>query len=155
MSDNKTSLDTHMDKGLYGTPEINPDEQRKYLGTFRERVYATMTVAELRQDGYLAEWQQEMHDHPDAALFLNGNLNVDGFTPYIKLAKQYNLPFSLKTEDRFGTTLDDIALELVNKSAVNIDELDIATHREAVAPVTTAAPAKKSWWQRLFNAHNQ
>ncbi|WP_165964760.1 YueI family protein [Periweissella cryptocerci] len=155
MSDNKSSLDTHMDKGLYGTPQINPDEQRKFLGTFRERVYATMTVAELRQDGYLAEWQQEMHDHPVATLLLNGNLDVDAFTPYIKLAKQFNIPFSLKTEERFGTESDAVAIELVNASAVNITELDIATHREAAKPVAVAAPAKKSLWQRLFNSHKQ
>ncbi|MFP9055147.1 DUF1694 domain-containing protein, partial [Enterococcus faecalis] len=30
---------SHLDKGLYGTPLVNPEEQHKYLGTFRERCY--------------------------------------------------------------------------------------------------------------------
>ena len=38
---------SHLDKGLYGTPLVNPEEQHKYLGTFRERCYLSMTVAEM------------------------------------------------------------------------------------------------------------
>ena len=33
-------LQKHLDAGRYGTPQVNPDEQRKYLGTFRERCYS-------------------------------------------------------------------------------------------------------------------
>lgn len=40
---------SHLDKGLYGTPLVNPEEQHKYLGTFRERCYLSMTVAEMIQ----------------------------------------------------------------------------------------------------------
>lgn len=40
-------LQNHMNKGMYGTPQINPDERRKYLGTFRERVDVVITFEEL------------------------------------------------------------------------------------------------------------
>ena len=29
-------LQNHMNKGMYGTPQINPDDRRNYLGTFRK-----------------------------------------------------------------------------------------------------------------------
>ena len=42
-------LEKRLDTGMYGTPRVNPDEQRKYLGTFRERCYLSMTVAEMKK----------------------------------------------------------------------------------------------------------
>ena len=42
-------LEKRLDTGMYGTPRVNPDEQRKYLGTFRERCYLNMTVAEMKK----------------------------------------------------------------------------------------------------------
>ena len=32
---------------MYGTPLVNPEEQHKYMGTFRER-RLSMTVAEMK-----------------------------------------------------------------------------------------------------------
>nr|WP_290032754.1 DUF1694 domain-containing protein [Ligilactobacillus cholophilus] len=45
-------LQEHLNKGMYGTPQLKPDEQRKYLGTFRERVDLTMTFAQLNSGKY-------------------------------------------------------------------------------------------------------
>ena len=42
-------LEKRLDTGMYGTPRVNPDEQRKYLGTFRERCYLSMTVTEMKK----------------------------------------------------------------------------------------------------------
>ena len=38
MPDNKSEIDQRIQNGIYGTPKIKPDEQRHYMGTFRERV---------------------------------------------------------------------------------------------------------------------
>lgn len=43
----KDDVQSHLDKGMYGTPLVNPEEQNKYMGTFRERCYLSMTVAEM------------------------------------------------------------------------------------------------------------
>ena len=40
------NLQEHLNNGLYGTPQLHPDEQRKYLGTFRERVSLAITFKE-------------------------------------------------------------------------------------------------------------
>ena len=44
----KDDVQSHLDKGMYGTPLVNPEEQHKYMGTFRERCYLSMTVAEMK-----------------------------------------------------------------------------------------------------------
>ena len=45
MPDNKSEIDQRIQNGIYGTPKIKPDEQRHYMGTFRERVWLTILVA--------------------------------------------------------------------------------------------------------------
>jgi len=34
----KSQMDKHLQNSTFGAPKVNPDEQRRYLGTFRERV---------------------------------------------------------------------------------------------------------------------
>ncbi|MBP2966807.1 DUF1694 domain-containing protein, partial [Acinetobacter baumannii] len=36
-------IQDYLDNGMYGAPQIRPDEVKKYLGTFRERVIFSMT----------------------------------------------------------------------------------------------------------------
>jgi uncharacterized protein YueI len=38
------TLQQRLDKGMYGTPLVNPEEQHKYMGTFRERCRLSMTL---------------------------------------------------------------------------------------------------------------
>ena len=53
-------LQEHLNKGMYGTPKLKPDEQRKYLGTFRERVDLTVTFAQLNSEKYYPAIQKEL-----------------------------------------------------------------------------------------------
>ena len=59
-------LQEHLNKGMYGTPKLKPDEQRKYLGTFRERVDLTVTFAQLNSEKYYPAIQQELEEHPES-----------------------------------------------------------------------------------------
>ena len=34
-NEEKSAVDQRLQNAVYGTPKINPDEQRRYLGTFR------------------------------------------------------------------------------------------------------------------------
>ncbi len=46
MADN---LQQRIDQAASGTPLLKPDEQRIYLGTFRERCYVSMTIAQMKK----------------------------------------------------------------------------------------------------------
>ena len=48
----KSAAQQRIDNAVYGTPKIKPDEQRKYLGTFRERVCLTISVQELQEQDW-------------------------------------------------------------------------------------------------------
>ena len=86
---------SHLDKGLYGTPLVNPEEQHKYLGTFRERCYLSMTVAEMIQPKNKENFLKELKKHPDASILLNGALPLSVQNQYIQLATKNNSRFTV------------------------------------------------------------
>ena len=73
-----------IETAMHGTPKLHPDEQRKYLGTFRERVEVAVTVAQIKQANYVDALHQAFTSHPDDQLYINGNLDQELIGPYIK-----------------------------------------------------------------------
>ena len=67
-------LEKRLDTGMYGTPRVNPDEQRKYLGTFRERCYLSMTVTEMKKKDNQKTLLNALPDYQGALVLLNGKL---------------------------------------------------------------------------------
>jgi uncharacterized protein YueI len=143
-------MDPHVAAGIYGTPKINPDEQRKYLGTFRERVYAAQTVATMTEDQYLSVWQEELRNHPDGTLLINGHLPQETLDRYMKLASQAHVGFSMITSEDYKADPDKIGAELVAKEAVNVDQIDITKMQPAQPEAVAETPKKKSLFGKLF-----
>lgn len=151
-------MDPHVSAGIYGTPKINPDEQRHYLGTFRERVYVAQTVETFADPQYLPTWLDQMQAHPDAILLLNGNLESDDLSVYMKLASKAQVGFTLKTDATYSTDDTAIAAVLTAREAVNIDQVDITK----LADITINKNDKSddlshekslgNWFTRLFKS---
>ena len=74
MPDNKSEIDQRIQNGIYGTPKIKPDEQRHYMGTFRERVWLTISVAEINNNDWSFAVRKELTKHPDSLVIIKGNL---------------------------------------------------------------------------------
>lgn len=147
MPTNEDNLTRHLDHGRYGEQQLNPDEQNIYLGAFKERVYYTMTVAQLKEGTYLPNWKQALKKYPRATLLLNGALAIELLTPYLKLAHQYNFAVQLKTNDRYLTNLDSNAIVLINNDIVthpaqNINTIELVSE--------TKSKIKIPWWQKFF-----
>lgn len=124
--EDKSAVDQRLQNGIYGTPKIKPDEQRKYMGTFRERVRLTVSVAEIKQEDWTAAVNEELKKHPDCLLIINGNLN-DSFThPYLSLANNLKVSFTFKTGADVKTDDDAFALVLTDSKAVYENPVDIA-----------------------------
>lgn len=125
MADEKTGTQQRLENAIYGTPKIKPDEQRKYLGTFRERVCLTISVAELKEQDWSSAIVEEINRQIGQVMFLNGNLPDNILRPYIKLASQNNFPFTLKTEPEYRTNPDSLAVVIAAKSAVYQSPVDV------------------------------
>ncbi|RRK10761.1 DUF1694 domain-containing protein [Lactiplantibacillus garii] len=125
MADKEQAPVDRIQTAMHGTPKLHPDEQRKYLGTFRERVDVAVTVYQLKRAHYVDEMSQAFAAHPDYQLYINGNLDQDFIGPYIKAASQASVQFTIKTDDIYGTADDNYALVFTANTAINQDVIDV------------------------------
>lgn len=141
---------SHLDKGLYGTPLVNPEEQHKYLGTFRERCYLSMTVAEMSDPKNKENFLKELNKHTDASIRLNGALPLSIQNQYIQLATKNNVRFTV-INDFVSAEPDSFGLLLTAKEAVNEPVIDVEKKYPAEeTKKDEEKPKKKSFWDRLF-----
>lgn len=148
MTDN--NIDPHLQSGLYGVPQLHPDEQRKYLGTFRERVSLAMTINEVTAADNMIGFEKELVAHPDYRVLLNGMIDQDSLAPYITLAHQHNVNFTLtsNSEDPAGAEIMGLVVA-TEKTAIN--EPVIAINEKY--PIVKSEPQqnKKSFFENLFD----
>lgn len=146
----KNDVQSHLDKGMYGTPLVKPEEQHKYLGTFRERCYLSMTIAEMKDPINKEKFSEEIEKQPDATILLNGEIPIAIQNQYIQLATKKNIRFTV-VNDFVSDTPDSIGLILAAKQAVNEPVIDV---EEKYPKEEQAKPEgktkKKSLWNRLF-----
>lgn len=91
----KDELQQHLDKGRFGAARINPDEQRKYLGTFRERCFASMTVREMKNQQDQKNLITEIKKYPEGKLLINGAVDEKVQADFIALASKNSVDFTI------------------------------------------------------------
>lgn len=153
-NEEKSAVDQRLQNAVYGTPKINPDEQRRYLGTFRERVCLTISVAQLKERDWSDALKQELKKGIGNLVFLNGNLSDEELRPYMRAAVQEHASFTLKTDPEFSTAPEKMAVVVAAKTAVHQSPVDVekryADLKTPAAPIKE--PAKPRFWQRLFHS---
>lgn len=148
MSEHQSALEQHLEHGLSGTPTLKAAEQHHYLGTFRERVWLTISVAQLTDD-WASVFERVITASAERVVFFNGNLPDEVLRPYLRLAAQHQINFTIKTGPEFTTTAASLAIVIAAKTAINEPVVDIV-QRFTPTPATPA-PASQPWWQRLFH----
>lgn len=156
----KTAVEQRLDNTVYGTPKIKPDEQRKYLGTFRERVCLTISVAELREQNWTEALTSEINKKIGNLVFINGNLPHEEIHPYIQAATKAGAAFTLKTEPEFKTNADSLAVVVAGKSAVYQSPVDVKKcYPQFTGDSSTGTPTttekKGGFLHRLFHREGQ
>ncbi|SEM56180.1 Uncharacterized protein YueI [Ligilactobacillus sp. WC1T17] len=143
------NLENHLNQGLYGTPQVNPDERRKYLGTFRERVDLTVTFDQSQADNLLDALAAEMDLHPDYLLLINGKLADSISSKLIHLATSKRVAFKLNSDSTLKNGPQDFAVVFcAKKEALNKTEVDFLTCYPEKSPQKSV---KKDFWQHFFN----
>lgn len=145
----------YLDKGMYGAPQIKPDELKKYLGTFRERVIFSMTYEEAKNT---------VHDNFCLERFdkyLNGTLSIDANSPlemqnhYMLLAKKKNINFKLVDSDVETLSPSDITVVFSVDFAINLENISVQQfikedRNDAISSTSKEIPKKESFFKRLF-----
>ena len=151
----KSAAQQRIDNAIYGTPKIKPDEQRKYLGTFRERVCLTISVQELKEQNWTKALTAELARGIGSLVFINGNLSQDEIRPYIQTDTHANARFTLKTDPEYKTDPAALAVVVAAKTAVYQSPVDVQKRYPNLAnsshnSKTTSLP-HQGFFHRLFH----
>ncbi|CAM3177912.1 DUF1694 domain-containing protein [Leuconostoc rapi] len=107
-----------------GHSQINPDEQRHYLGTFRERVIVAVKASQLNNAQIQAKFEAALRSHSIGKVLINQQLAEDNFTTYVTIATRTKHPFTLLSHaDESSQEDDPIAVLLAADTAINIDHI--------------------------------
>lgn len=138
---------------MNGPKTLKPDEQHHYLGTFRERVYLTISVAQAKQQDWSATATKVLTAHKDAQLIINGNLGSSLTRPYQLAAIKSDAKFITKTDPFYHTRPTDLAIVIASDHAVYQSPVDV----EKVAASLHTTPTNRnndqqqsSGWLHLF-----
>ncbi|VDG20823.1 hypothetical protein MUDAN_BIHEEGNE_02455 [Lactiplantibacillus mudanjiangensis] len=143
-------LDPRLQNALFGLPLLRPDEQHRYLGTFRERVDVCISFTQAWQRDFVTELQIELAKVPNAQLLLHGKLDADLLSHYLHFAQQQQLPFSIKTDLYYHHEHDDAAIILCADCPLNYADINIVTRfPEPIEQIQRQST--KSWLPNLFN----
>lgn len=146
----KDELQQHLDKGIYGKPQVNPDEQKKYLGTFRERCYLSMNIKEMRDPIYSIALKSEIEKEPNAKLLINGAMPETLQQKYIAFASTNKIDFTI-VSTATAESDDKIGLLLVADHAVDEPVIDVAEKYPDLEKKEMPESKKKSFFERLFD----
>lgn len=138
----KSQMDKHLQNSTFGVPKVNPDEQRRYLGTFRERVSLAMTIAEVTDRNNVDAFVTEITAHPNYQVILNGHIDQADLAPYLKLASQHSLKFTIRNDIFYGMAEDDYGLIVASDHAINENPVDL-TKKYPKPSTTSAEPDQK------------
>ncbi|WP_295746304.1 YueI family protein [uncultured Limosilactobacillus sp.] len=111
---------------MNGPRALKPDEQHHYLGTFRERVYLTISVAQARQQDWTTTTKAVLEQHPQAQLIINGNLPSKLTHPYQLVVIKVGNRFTIKTDPFYHTRPGDLAIVIADDHAVYQSPVDVA-----------------------------
>lgn len=149
----KKDVQDYLEKGMYGTPQLKPDEQRKYLGTFRERIFLAMTIEEMRNKKNLSYFKKELMANPKQLLLLNAAVGSSVQNDYMLAAQKENCAFKIVDTDN-QTQPEAIGLVYATDYAVNIEKINLSDKyktEHSIKSTTPPPPEKKeSWLGKLF-----
>lgn len=86
-----------------GSPQVDPDQQRRYLGTFRERVSLAVPVQDmsdrLAQQAFIKDIQAT---HSKYIAFINDNFSNDIVGIYMAICTHHHVKFILKSDSNYA-----------------------------------------------------
>lgn len=105
--------------GIHGTPELRPDEKRRYLGFFRERVIQAVTYDQIRTKEGLGVMLEALKDKRGIELVIHQDVRGAAM-PLIVQAKRQGLDFTIVSNPNF---IGEVAVVLVAKDAVDVAQV--------------------------------
>ncbi|WP_042454822.1 YueI family protein [Neobacillus dielmonensis] len=119
----KQTVEQVLQQGIYGPLETKPEERRKFLGTIRERIVIALNKSQVAEGEIYPQVEQSMKKHPDAHLYLNGTMDYQDLSKYVKLATKHKIEHTIVNDKEHET---EIGLVLAVHYAIEKEEIFIS-----------------------------
>lgn len=146
-----TDLSKQLLEKAHGGPKLNPDEQRRFLGTFEERVlgYADINTANSSEleHGFLTILEHFQEKTETLFVKISPTIEFDKQVFYLKEAKESNCQATIVSDDHITSPF---GLVIHTNEPVQVDEKDLRLAFSSLWEEKKADPPKKSVWKKWF-----
>lgn len=116
----KPKPEDYLMQGIYGKKELKPDEKRRFLGTFRERVVIALKQSQVREKEIYKEVEDAMDEYKDGKILLNGHMEYSALSKYIELCAKKKFKYTVVTNKEYNS---EYGLVFACNDAVHIDNI--------------------------------
>ncbi|GAX47233.1 DUF1694 domain-containing protein [Pseudolactococcus reticulitermitis] len=147
-----TNLENRLDRASSGEYRLNPDEQKLYLNTFRERIFLAITFTDAKSTQVKDKFGQILNhfDTAEPPIFVKicGELPDDLTGYYLKLATDHHFEGQILTEP----ASDHYGIVIHTDHALNLDKIGLSDVFPDLVPKESPAlpPQKKGFFAKLF-----
>lgn len=137
----------------HGACRLNPDEQKKFLETFAERVIATASLDEANSSLLLQHFhkilEQFTEDCQPIFVKISPNVETKSQVAYMKIAQELGCQTTIVSAD---CQHSPFGLVIHTDHAVNVENTDLFTQFPELFTSEKPAPKKKTgFWFKLFH----
>ncbi|MGX4687097.1 DUF1694 domain-containing protein [Vagococcus sp. JNUCC 83] len=137
-------IQDYLDKGLYGSPQLKPDEQKKYLGTFRERVVFILSLSDLTASQYEEFAKKQFNDYPDGTLLVNALVKPAIQKELIHLTQTSNILLKLVDTENTTLTPNTIVVVYSLNHAINKEDIELPLKKRSTQTADSVKENKTS-----------
>ena len=146
-----TDLSKQLLEKAHGVAKLNPDEQRRYLGTFEERVlgYADIDTANSPQleKGFLSILENLQEKADPLFVKISPNIEFDKQVFYLKEAKETDSQATIVSEEHASSPF---GLIIHTNAPVQVEEKDLRLAFPKLWEGEKEEPVKTSFWKKWF-----
>ena len=147
-----TVLSKQLLEKAHGGPKLNPDEQRRFLGTFEERVlgYADVETANSLQlqKGFLTILEHFQEKTETLFVKISPTIEFDKQVFYLKQAKESNCQATIVSNDHITSPF---GLVIHTNEPVQVDEKDLRFAFSNLWEEKKTETPKKSIWKKWLS----
>ena len=118
-SKKSSELERTIRTGIHGTPQLRPDEKRRFLGFFKERVIQAVTFKQIQTAEGLQVMEEALRDSRGVELVIHKKARTRAM-PLIVQARKQGLDFTIVSNPNLQ---GEVAVILVAKDAVDVPTL--------------------------------
>ncbi|WP_054950549.1 YueI family protein [Numidum massiliense] len=127
MTRREDELQRTLQEGIYGTPELKPEEKRLYLGEFRERVIAAIRFKQLSDNFIKEQVEEQLQMYGVKVMKFHHDVLYEQMKDYVTLAERYKVAYTTVNDAEYKR---EYAIVLASDHAVDKADIVLKTERE-------------------------